>query len=179
MPDKVTIFDKTFKKFIDYKEIRSAIQRIACGLNTELKDEKPLFIAVLNGAFMFASDVFKEIDIEGAEISFVKFASYEGDSSTGTVKKLIGFGEEIEGRTIVILEDIIDTGNTLFQIGKQLEGLGVKKVVTATMLFKPEALRNNIRIDHVGIEIPDKFIVGYGLDYNGLGRNFKNIYQLC
>ncbi|MFV0345091.1 MAG: phosphoribosyltransferase [Bacteroidales bacterium] len=179
MPDKVTIFDKTFKKFIDYNDMNSAIQRVARGLNTDLKDEKPLFIAVLNGAFMFASDIFKEIDIQGAEISFVKFASYEGDSSTGAVKRLIGFGEEIKGRTLVILEDIIDTGNTLAQISEQLKGLGVKKVVTATMLFKPDALKNDIIIDYIGLEIPDKFIVGYGLDYNGLGRNFKHIYQLC
>ncbi|MFV0506286.1 MAG: phosphoribosyltransferase [Bacteroidales bacterium] len=179
MPDKVTIFDKTFKKFIDYKDINSAIQRIACGMNDDLKDEKPLFIAVLNGAFMFASDVFKEINIEGAEISFVKFSSYEGDSSSGNIKKLIGFNEDIKGRTLVILEDIIDTGNTLAQIGKQLEELGVKKVITATMLFKPEALKNDINIDYIGLEIPDRFIVGYGLDYNGLGRNFKHIYQLC
>lgn len=175
---KVKILDKEFEIFIPYEKIRSVVEKMADQMNTELADKDPLFLCILNGSFMFAAELFKRIDFVESEISFVKLASYEGDSTTGKVKQLIGLNEEIEGRTVVILEDIVDTGITINNIQEQLNKMNPKEVFVATMLLKPEALQKEVNLKYVGLEIPNDFIVGYGLDYDGYGRNLLDIYSV-
>lgn len=175
---KVKILDKEFEIFIPYEKIRSVIEKMADQMNTELADKDPLFLCILNGSFMFAAELFKRIDFVESEISFVKLASYEGDSTTGKVKQLIGLNEEIEGRTVVILEDIVDTGITINNIQDQLDKMNPKEVLVATMLLKPDALQKEVNLKYVGLEIPNDFIVGYGLDYDGYGRNLLDIYSV-
>lgn len=174
----VRVSDKEFELFIPYEKILSVVEQLAGEMNEKLKDEKPLFLSILNGSFMFAADLFKCITLPDAEISFVKMASYEGENSTGVVKELLGLNEDITGRTVVVLEDIVDSGNTIKQIIEQLKNKKVKEVKVATLLFKPESLKEKIKPDYVGFEIPDDFIVGYGLDYNGKGRNLIDIYKI-
>lgn len=175
---KVKILDKEFEIFIPYEKIRSVIEEIADRMNKDLADKDPLFLCILNGSFMFAAELFKRIDFVESEISFVKLASYEGDRTTGTVKQLIGLNENIEGRTVVVLEDIVDTGITINNIGDQLAKLNPKEVLVATMLLKPDALQKEVDLKYVGLEIPNDFIVGYGLDYDGYGRNLLDIYSV-
>ncbi|NCC45946.1 MAG: hypoxanthine phosphoribosyltransferase [Bacteroidia bacterium] len=175
---KVTLNDKEFRLYISYEKIQNAIDRMASEINRDLSDERPLFLCVLNGAFMFAGDLFKRIQIEGAEISFVKMASYHGVHSSGTIKQLIGLNEAIEGRTVVVLEDIVDSGSTIEEVMAQLSILKPRTVKIATLLFKPEAMIKKVPVHYVGIEIPNDFIVGYGLDYDGLGRNLTDIYTI-
>lgn len=174
---KIKLHDRTFKPKISSEEISKSVATLANQINQDLKDKKPLFLAVLNGSFMFASDLMKKIDIE-CEISFVKVASYEGASTTGKVKQLIGINEEIKGRTIVIVEDIVDTGHTIENIWEQLHQMGAAEVRIATLLFKPEAYTKTVPLAYIAMEISNDFIVGYGLDYNGLGRNLDSIYVL-
>lgn len=174
---KVTLKDKTFRVNIPASEINKAVGEIAHRINTELKDKKPLFLSVLNGSFMFASDLMKKISID-CEISFVKVSSYSGTSSNGSVKQLIGLNEEIKGRTVVIIEDIVDTGLTIEAVVKQLEEMEPAEIKIATLLYKPEAYRKRIGLDYVAIVVPNDFLVGYGLDYDGLGRNLPDIYVL-
>jgi hypoxanthine phosphoribosyltransferase len=174
---KVTLKDKTFRVNIPATEINKAVGEIAHRINTELKDKKPLFLAVLNGSFMFASDLMKKLTID-CEISFVKVASYHGTSTSGSVKQLIGLNEEIRGRTIVIIEDIVDTGLTIEAVVNQLEEMQPAEIRIATLLYKPEAYRKRIELDYVAIVVPNDFLVGYGLDYDGLGRNLPDIYVL-
>jgi hypoxanthine phosphoribosyltransferase len=173
----IKIHDKYFRKEISHEEIDLVIQSIANKMNSELKDKKPLFLAVLNGAFMFSAELFKKLDFP-CEISFVKLASYEGTKTTETVRQLFGFDEDIEGRTVVIVEDIIDTGLTMEHILEQMRVKKAAEVRIATLLFKPDAFRGNYDIDYVGKEIPNDFIVGFGLDYNQNGRNYKDIYKV-
>lgn len=173
----IKVKDKEFKLSITAQEIDNAIQSMADKVNVELKDKYPLFLAVLNGAFIFAADFYRKITIE-SEISFVKLASYSGTSTTSDVRELIGLSERLKGRTIVILEDIIDTGTTMTFLKTKLEYLGVEKVYLAALLFKPNAFREQYRIDYLGLEIPNDFIVGYGLDYDGFGRNYPDIYKI-
>jgi hypoxanthine phosphoribosyltransferase len=142
-----------------------------------LKDKDPVFLSVLNGAFMFTSDLMKKVNIP-SQLSFVKVSSYEGTASTGKIKQLIGIDEEIKGRTVVVLEDIIDTGTTIENVWKQLKELGAADIKIATLLFKTKAYTKTIPIEYAAIVIPNDFVVGYGMDYNGLGRNLKNIYVL-
>lgn len=175
---QVKIHDKEFKLYIPYEKIRSVVEKLAEKMNMELADKKPLFICILNGSFMFATELFKRIDAPGAEITFVKLASYAGDQSTGEVKELIGLNENIEGRTVVVLEDIVDSGITIEKIINQLSQLGPEKVIITSLLLKPDALKRYVKLDYVGMEIPNDFIVGYGLDYNGLGRNLLDIYTV-
>lgn len=175
---KIRILDRDFQLSIPSERIQSAIKSVADKLNSDYKGKNPLFIVVLNGAFMFASDLIKLTNFD-SEITFVKFASYEGDSSTGNVKQLIGFNEEIKGKDIVILEDIVDTGLTLKNINEQLNELNPASIRIAALLFKPDACKIDLKLDYVGIEIPNDFIVGYGLDYNGRGRNLEDIYSVC
>lgn len=177
MSQIVTIKDKQFKKFIAFEQIQTAINRVADEINIDLKDSKPIFLAVLNGAFMFAGELMKEVNIP-CEITFMKFSSYEGVSTTNNVKQLIGLNEDIENRTVVILEDIVDSGNTIVELKKILSKHNPKEIKVATLLFKPEALKREVELDYVAIEIPNDFIVGYGLDYDGFGRNLKNIYKV-
>ncbi len=173
----VVIHGHTFKVKITSAEIQKAVGDIARQINTDLKDKKPLFLAVLNGAFMFAADLMKKVNIE-CEISFMKLASYEGTATTGKVQQLIGINEEIKGRSVVIVEDIVDTGNTIEDILEQLKDLGAAEIKIATLLFKPEAYTKTFPIEYVAIVVPNDFLVGYGLDYNGYGRNLSDIYVL-
>jgi hypoxanthine phosphoribosyltransferase len=175
---KVKIHDKEFEIFIPYEKIRSVIEQMAEKMNAELAGKNPLFLCILNGSFMFAAELFKRIDFVESEISFVKLASYDGDSTTGNVKQLIGLNETIEGRTVVVLEDIVDTGITINHIQEQLDALNPKEVLIATMLLKPDALQKEVNLKYVGLEIPNDFIVGYGLDYDGHGRNLLDIYSV-
>jgi hypoxanthine phosphoribosyltransferase len=173
----IKVYDKYFRKSISFEEIDSTIQRIADQLNEELRNKNPLFLSVLNGAFMFSAELFKKLDFP-CEISFVKLASYSGTSSTETVRQLIGFDEDIKGRTVVIVEDIVDTGLTMDKVRKQLKQLKAAEVKICTMLLKPDAFNGSYTIDYVGLEIPNDFIVGFGLDYNKQGRNYKDIYKI-
>ena len=145
-------------------------------IQQELQGELPLFVGIMNGSFVFAADFIRAYQ-DPCEISFVKLASYSGDSSTGMVKQLIGINEDLTDRTVVILEDIIDTGTTLEEIYDIFRNLRVKQLKIATLFFKPDVYRKGLPIDYIGISVPDSFIVGYGLDYDGLGRNLKSIYQ--
>ncbi|MDO4190433.1 MAG: hypoxanthine phosphoribosyltransferase [Bacteroidales bacterium] len=176
--DKIQVKDKQFKISIHEKEILDAVQKIANRINTELSDKQPLFLGVLNGSFMFMSDLMKRINIP-AEISFVKMSSYEGMSTTGKIKKLIGLNQDIKGRTIVVVEDIVDTGFTMMNMIAQLKELGAGDIKIATLVSKPEARKHEVPLDYIAFEIPNRFIVGYGLDYDGFGRNLPHIYTLC
>jgi hypoxanthine phosphoribosyltransferase len=173
----VQIHDKKFEIYIPYEKIDAAIQSIADKLNKDLPDKNPLFLSILNGAFVFAADLFKKLDFP-CEISFVKLASYSGTKSTETVRQLIGFDEDLKGRNVVIIEDIIDSGLTIERVLQQLKEMGAADVKIATLLFKPNAFKAGYKIDYTGLEIPNDFIVGYGLDYNKHGRNFKDIYKI-
>jgi hypoxanthine phosphoribosyltransferase len=173
----ITIKDKQFKPYISEQEIAEAVKHLAGRMKQDLKEEFPLFLAVLNGSFMFASDLLKEIDFP-CEISFVKLASYSGTSSSGSVTELIGLTEQVRDRTVVIVEDIVDSGLTLERIREVLKSRGAKETKAASVLFKPEACRKDLKVDYVGFEIPDRFVVGYGLDYDGQGRNLKEIHIL-
>ncbi|MFW5832433.1 MAG: hypoxanthine phosphoribosyltransferase [Prolixibacteraceae bacterium] len=175
---QVKIHDKTFELFIPYEKIRSVVEGMAEEMNKELAGKNPLFVCILNGSFMFAAELFKRISLVETEISFVKLASYNGDSSTGKVKQLIGLNENIEGRTVVILEDIVDSGLTIDNILEQLSRLKPREVLISTLLLKPDALKKKVQLDYVGLEIPNDFIVGYGLDYDGYGRNLIDIYSV-
>ena len=174
---KVKVWDKTFAKSIPAEEINKAVQKVADRINTDLKGKNPLFLVVLNGAFMFASDLFKKINID-CEVSFVKLSSYVGTKSTNTVRELIGLDRVLTGRTVVVIEDIIDTGITMAHTLPVLKKLEAEDVRIATLLFKPEAFQKDYKIDYVGIKIPNDFIIGYGLDYDGLARNLADIYTL-
>ena len=173
----IKVKDKEFKLSITADEINNAVENLARQLNHDLKDKNPLFLVVLNGAFIFAADLYRKITID-SEISFVKLASYSGTSSTSDVKELIGLNEKLKGRTVVILEDIIDTGTTMQYLMNKLLYLGVAEVKLAALLFKPSAFRESYNIDYLGLEIPNEFIVGYGLDYDGFGRNYADIYKI-
>jgi hypoxanthine phosphoribosyltransferase len=172
----IKVKDKEFKLSIPAEEINIAVENIAARLNQDLQGKRPLFLVVLNGAFVFAADLYRKIIID-SEISFVKLASYSGTSTTSEVKELIGLNEKIKGRTVVILEDIIDTGTTMQYLISKLYYIGAAEVILVALLFKPSAFRESFRIDYLGMEVPNDFIVGYGLDYDGFGRNYADIYK--
>jgi hypoxanthine phosphoribosyltransferase len=173
----IRVHDKEFEPYLSAKDIANTIQRMADELNKDYAGKRPLFIAILNGSFMFASDIFKVIEID-AEICFIKLASYKGTKSSGQVITAIGLDTEIYDRHVVILEDIVDTGKTLNEFLPQLEHQQPASLKIAALLHKPEAMVYPIKIDYLGFSIPNKFVVGYGLDYDGLGRNIGEIYQL-
>jgi hypoxanthine phosphoribosyltransferase len=175
---RVKLWDKEFEISLPNADIQLAIKEIANKMRVDLEGKKTLFICILNGAFMFASELMKEVELPDAEISFLKLASYAGTSSTGEVKELIGLNEEISGRNVVIIEDIVDSGHTIKGVIAQVIEKGAKDVKIATLLFKPDALQVDIKLDYVGIVIPNDFIVGFGLDYDRRGRNLKDIYTL-
>jgi len=178
MKQIIQLHDKFFTPFIEADAIKKAVKTMVQQIYNDLgDDENPIFIGILNGSFIFVADFVREYPAD-CEVSFVKLASYEGTESTGKVNQLVGLTEDLKDRTVVILEDIIDTGNTLTKIYEIFEELEVKKLILATLFFKPDVFRKSLPIDYVGISIPDKFIVGYGLDYDGLGRNHNDIYQL-
>ncbi len=171
------IHDKTFRPYISEEAIREKVKELAVALNKDYQDKKPIFIAILNGAFIFAADLFKSLTID-AEISFIKLASYKGMKSSGQVITAIGLDIELFNRHVVILEDIVDTGKTLHEFLPQLWHQQPASLKIVALLHKPEAKVFPLNVDYTGFEIPDKFVVGYGLDFNGLGRNTAAIYQL-
>ncbi len=173
----IKVHDKEFVSYITSKEIEKQVKRVAEEINRDYEGKKPLFIAILNGAFIFAADLFKYITLE-AEICFIKLASYKGVKSTGKVITAIGLDVDLYGREVIIVEDIVDTGKTLFQFLPQLEHHHPASLKIASLLHKPDAMVHPIKIDYLGFTIPNKFVIGYGLDYDGLGRNIKEIYQL-
>lgn len=172
------IRDKEFKVFIPYEEIMNRVIALGSLINKEYKDLNPLFVAVLNGSFMFASDLMKAMEMP-CEISFVKLSSYKATKSTGKIEELVGMPEDVKGRHVVIIEDIVDSGHTISHIGALLKQYGAASCAVATLLFKPEALVQEVELKYVGFSIPKTFVVGYGLDYDGYGRNFKDLYQLA
>lgn len=173
----IKLHDKTFDVFLSEEVILKKVKELAEAINRDYVGRKPLFIAILNGSFMFASDLFKNLTIE-AEISFIKLASYKGMKSSGTVLTAIGLDQDLINRDIIIVEDIVDTGKTLGQFLPKLNHQQPASIKIASLLHKPEATIHPLDIDYVGFSIPNKFVVGYGLDYDGLGRNLKEIYQL-
>lgn len=173
----IQIKDKRFKTFIPEEQIMKEVARVADEINRNLSGTNPLFISVLNGSFMFTADLMKHLTMP-CEVSFVKLASYEGTSSTGKVKELVGLGDDITGRTVVIVEDIVDTGLTMKQLVETLRARGPKDIKIATLLVKPDKLKVELDINYVAMNIPNDFIVGYGLDYDGLGRNYRDIYTV-
>lgn len=173
----IKVKDKTFKTFIPEDEIQRRVKAVAEKINKDLDGRNPLFLAVLNGSFMFAADLMRYITIP-CEISFVKLASYQGTTSTGRVKEIIGINEELQGRTVVIVEDIVDTGKTM---KRMLESLGTRNPESlhiCTLLVKPNKLEENLDIEYAAMKIPNDFIVGYGLDYDQQGRNLRDIYTV-
>lgn len=173
----IKVKDKHFEKFISHGEIIKKVRIIGDKINEDYKDKMPLFIPILNGAFIFAADLIQQINIP-TQLSFIKFSSYKGASTTGSVKHLIGLNENIENMDIIIIEDIVDTGITIDMILTEFNKLKPRSIEIATLLLKPDALQKKVDIKYSGFEIPDKFVVGYGLDYDGYGRNFKDIYQV-
>ena len=173
----IQLHDKHFEAFISEKELDYAVQNLAKQIEDDFYDEVPIFVGILNGSFMFASDLFKQLSID-AEICFIKLASYKGTRSTGHVITAIGLDHDLYNRHVIIIEDIVDTGKTLNEFLPQLHHQHPASLKIVALLHKPEATKFPITIDYAGFTIPNKFVVGYGLDYDGLGRNLKEIYQL-
>jgi len=176
--DTIHLLDKQFELSITEEEIMRTVDRIADNLNTDLKGEELVFLGTLNGAFMFAADLLKRITLP-VSVSFIKVSSYTGTHSGGRVKELIGLNEDLEGKTIIILEDIIETGTTLAAIIEMLEFQKPKSIKVVTMFLKAAKYKQSFELDYVGMNIPNDFIVGYGLDYNGYGRNYPFVSTLC
>ncbi|QZE13468.1 hypoxanthine phosphoribosyltransferase [Halosquirtibacter laminarini] len=175
---RVKLWDKEFEVSYPNQQIVAAVKDMAVKMKKDLEGKEPLFLCVLNGCFMFAADLLKEVELTDAEVSFVKLASYEGTQTTENIKQLIGLNEDIKGRTVVIVEDIVDSGFTIANLIDQVTERGAADIKVATLLYKPKALKKDVTVDYVGLEIPNDFIVGYGLDYDGRGRNLKDIYTL-
>lgn len=176
--DIIKLKDKNFKKYISAEEIDMAISKVAQQINEEYKDDIPIFIITLNGAIIFAADLFKRLTIT-CSLTCVKFSSYEGTQTTNDIQSLIGLKEDLRGKRVIIVEDIVDTGNTYEHLMEILKDKGTKDIKIATMTFKPDAYKKGFPVHYVGLTIPPKFVVGRGLDYDGLGRNLNDIYQVC
>ncbi len=173
----IHLHDKTFEPFISSEEIKFAIKNMAKQMDDDFFDEVPVFIGVLNGSFMVLSDLMKQY--RGmCEVDFIKMSSYEGTKSSNSVNEIIGLNNDLEGKTVVIVEDIVDTGNTIFELKSKFKNLKIKNLKIATLFLKPDVYNKDIKIDYIGIRIPNHFIVGYGMDYDGLGRNLRDIYKL-
>jgi len=175
--DTIRIKDKNFKIFIKNEDIMKSIDNVAERINRDLAGKEPIFLSVLNGSFMFTADLMKRIHIP-CEISFVKLASYEGISSTGVIKEVIGINEDISDKVVVIVEDIVDTGLTMQRLLENLGTRNPKEIHIATLLLKPDKLQVDLNIEYAAMTIPNDFIVGYGLDYDGQGRNYADIYSV-
>ncbi len=173
----VKIKDKTFRTSISETEIKARVKAIAQQISKDMEGKKPLFLGVLNGSFIFAADLMREMTIP-CEISFVKLASYQGTTSTGKVKEVLGINEDLSGRTVIIVEDIVESGQTMKRMIESLGTRNPSSVHICTLFFKPDKLQEELAIDYVAFRIPDDFIVGYGLDYDGLGRELKDIYTI-
>ncbi len=177
MADIIKLHDLEFMPYLSEAEIGKIVDNVSIKINEKYAGKSPLFVVILNGAFMFASDLIKKVNVE-CEISFLRVSSYRGTASTGEVKEMMPIGTNVAGRDIILVEDIVDTGNTMGEIKQQMKDAGANSVSICTLLFKPDAFKGNYLVDFVGIEIPDRFVVGYGLDYDGLGRNLPSIYQI-
>lgn len=175
--DNVKIREKVFEISIPSDTIQERITAMASQITKDLEGKRPVFLCVLNGSFIFTADLFKQIKTE-AEITFIRVSSYEGTQSTGVIKSVVGINESLEGRHVVIVEDIVDTGDTAVYLVDELKKLNPSQIYFASLLLKPKALRHKINIDYIGFEVPNDFLVGYGLDYDGLGRNLPDIYKL-
>lgn len=176
--ERITLHDKTFRTYIPYAEIDKAISKVAQQINRDLMNEdRPVFLGILNGSFMFTSDLMKKIDLN-CMVTFVKLASYSGTESTGDVKEVLGLCADIIGRTVVVVEDIVDSGTTIVKLVEDLKKKNPKQIKICTLLLKPDAYKQEIPLDYVCIRIPNDFVVGYGLDYNNLGRQYKDLYVI-
>jgi hypoxanthine phosphoribosyltransferase len=173
----IRVHDKTFDIFLSEAAIQERVQKIAETINKEYTGKRPLFIAILNGSFMFAADLFKHLTID-TEISFIKLASYKGMKSTGNVITSIGLDVDLFGKDVIIIEDIVDTGKTLYNFLPKLKHQHPASLKIVALLHKPEATKFPLSLDYIGFAIPDKFVIGYGLDYDGMGRNLREIYQV-
>jgi hypoxanthine phosphoribosyltransferase len=174
---EINLLDKTFREFITEEQIRNRVKELALQINSELAGKDVVFLGILNGAFLFAADLFRLINLE-ARISFIKLASYQGTTSQGLIKELIGWNEDIKNKTVVVIEDIVDTGNTLERIVDELVIRKAAEIRIAALLYKPDAYNKEIPLHYIGFEIPNNFVVGYGLDYDGYGRNLPSVYTL-
>lgn len=175
----ILLHGKRFREIIPYGEVNRAVDEVAKRINLDYKDkENPVFLGVLNGSFMFMSELMRKIDFN-CEVSFVKIASYRGTMSSGDVTELIGLADNIKGRHVVIVEDIVDTGNSIEHIIKSLVGREPASIAVATLLFKPDAYKKERPIEYYALSVPDKFIIGFGLDYDQLGRNLNGIYEIA
>jgi hypoxanthine phosphoribosyltransferase len=175
--ESVTLHGKSFKIFISSEKIQERVSVLAEKIKNEMNGSEPLFISVLNGAFFFASDLIRKAQLQ-CEVSFVRVSSYAGTQSTGTIKNLMGVSANMEGRKIILVEDIVDSGETLLYLLNEISKHKPAEIKVASLLFKPAALKHDVKIDYLGFEVPNDFLVGYGLDYDGLGRNLNNIYKL-
>ena len=176
--DTIEIHDKKFRLCTTAAQIDEAVSRVAQQINEDLKDtDTPIFLSVLNGSFMFTADLMRKITVK-SDVVFIKLSSYEGTSSSGNVKQIMGLTKSVEGRTVVVVEDIVETGNTIEEMYKILKDAGAAEIRICTLLLKPDAYKKDIKIDYAALQIPNDFIVGYGLDYNQLGRQYKDIYVL-
>lgn len=177
MKQNITVHDKEFSVFIEAEQIHRAVGKIAKELSQDMLGKNPLFLCVLNGAFIFASDLLRHIT-EPCDISFVKFTSYQGTESTGMVKELIGLNENVRDRVVVVIEDIIDTGFTIKSLVEKIYEQGAKEVKVVVLLLKPDSLKVKVQTDYIAFAVAKEFVVGYGLDYDGLGRNYPDIYKV-
>ena len=175
--DTVKIKDKSFRVSIPEAEIKQRVKALAEQMSKDLEGKNPIFLGVLNGSFIFAADLMREMTIP-CEISFVKLASYQGTTSTGKVREVLGINEDLSGRTVVIVEDIVESGQTMKQMIESLGTRNPESVRICTLFFKPEKLKEDLNLDYVAFSIPDDFILGYGLDYDGLGRELKDVYTI-
>ena len=163
--------------YLSEEELSKIVSKVASDINVEYAGKCPLFVVVLNGAFVFGSDLIKKVTVD-CEVSFLRVSSYRGTASTGEVKEMMPVGTDVNGRDVILVEDIVDTGRTMGDIKRKMAEAGANSVKICTLLFKPEAFQGNYKVDLVGTEIPDRFVVGYGLDYDGLGRNLPSLYQI-
>lgn len=175
--NKIKIKDKIFEKFIGEKEILEKVKEMARQIENEHRGKDILFLSILNGSYVFTADLLRNINLN-VKVSFIKLSSYSGDKSTGEITRLIGLNEDLRNRTVIILEDIIDTGQTLGGAIEDLKGKGAEDIKVATLLFKPDAYTGSHRIDYLGFEIPNDFVIGYGLDFDGFGRNLRSVYRI-
>jgi hypoxanthine phosphoribosyltransferase len=174
----IKVHDKTFKKSISEEDILKRVKELAQQITKDCKYKKPLFLPVLNGSFMFTSDLMKELKMD-CEMQFVKMQSYDGMYSSEKLKTIIGPSMAVSGRTVIVIEDIVDTGNTIVELVNQLHSFNPNEILVCSLLYKPEKYKGNVKVDYCGFEIPDDFVIGYGLDYDGLGRNLRHIYTVA
>jgi hypoxanthine phosphoribosyltransferase len=174
---EIQILDKKFREFIPEQSIQEVIEQMAEKMNLDLAGKDVVFLGILNGSFIFTADIFRRIDLV-SQVTFLKLTSYKGTGTSGCVKELIGWNEDVKNKTVVVFEDIVDTGNTLERIIDELKVRKVNEIKIATLLFKPGSYKKKFKIDYIGFEIPNDFVIGFGLDYNGFGRNLPSIYKL-